>query len=1069
MPGGGTTVKLGGRVAPTVARKYRSLVRRVIRVIELVVVGVIAIPAVFVAVLALRLMAGPIDLDFLKSRFHQGFETPDGRMRVDTDRIYVEWSSLSQPMRLVAHGLRLIDIQGKAVATAPSVALTFDPRSVVRGYFLPRSIVVERPTLTADIEREGGMLRRILAESDSNSQARVVDLLIAQLLAEPNHNSLLGQLDTVAVEQATVMLRDVPTGMTWVAPAARASLKRDAAGVIIAADATFSNGGAPVDVAVSGTYARDRSRISAEAKIDGLKPSMLADLSPDTTILRGIDIALSGRVQIDAEGNGRIRTVGIDVTGGAGTINLPGILPVAHRAHSVNAHAAIDADTHTARITNIDVDLGIVKMFITADGVRTSDGQVLNGKAELRNIPLDRLGDYWPIDFTEGGRRWAMANLSNGTLDVAAEFGLKTPGNDLAQLAVTKTVATMNFRGMTVHYMPHMPELVDVSGSAHYENGTLHFDVTGGGAVGLRVSGGTIDLTGLTGAPPHRAAMRLPISGPVAAVDALLLRPRLGIPRESLFDPKRLAGDAAIELSLAFPLIEALTVNDIDVKAQATVTGFGLKKVLGDVDLTEATGQVTYETSQLVIAGNGKMDGQPVEIGGRELFGQKTTYRQRYEVKGTLPAAIMQKAGFPSPEPYVSGPVGLALVYQVNANGSSEVTGKLDLKGARVDVAPLDWTKAAGVDGNLNLTLKLAAGGKLASAEFEARASGLATKGQLRFGGDNSVQQVALQQLTIGRTDMSFDWKRAADGVDLTVRGRSLEWPRVRHALKVRDEMVATAPAGAAESTRTNTRFNFQLDQLLVQRGSLGSLHGTADMRGDNIASADIAISGGKGSAFRVTRESNRRKLGIYAPDLGLLLSEAGWLDGFAGSFLDFQGFYDDTKPTSPLEGSLRLGPYKMKTVTPRPDIGTLNSTIDGLNRAGDATQQFNGLEATVVKTGDKLELRNARTSGQSIGLTAAGVLNTDSDTAHLRGVVVPAFALNNLLSNVPLLGPLLTGGKDGGVFAISYRLDGPFDDLKLNINMMSAMTPGALREIFNSAPSDGSTPMQPPAQSPAP
>ena len=47
MPGGGTTVKLGGRVAPTVARKYRSLVRRVIRVIELVVVGVVAIPAVW--------------------------------------------------------------------------------------------------------------------------------------------------------------------------------------------------------------------------------------------------------------------------------------------------------------------------------------------------------------------------------------------------------------------------------------------------------------------------------------------------------------------------------------------------------------------------------------------------------------------------------------------------------------------------------------------------------------------------------------------------------------------------------------------------------------------------------------------------------------------------------------------------------------------------------------------------------------------------------------------------------------------------------------------------------------
>ena len=68
---------------------------------------------------------------------------------------------------------------------------------------------------------------------------------------------------------------------------------------------------------------------------------------------------------------------------------------------------------------------------------------------------------------------------------------------------------------------------------------------------------------------------------------------------------------------------------------------------------------------------------------------------------------------------------------------------------------------------------------------------------------------------------------------------------------------------------------------------------------------------------------------------------------------------------------------------------------------------------------------------------------------------MVPAFALNNLLSNVPLLGPLLTGGKDGGVFAISYQLDGALDDLKSTVNMMSAMTPGALRELFT-APPDG-------------
>ena len=73
--------------------------------------------------------------------------------------------------------------------------------------------------------------------------------------------------------------------------------------------------------------------------------------------------------------------------------------------------------------------------------------------------------------------------------------------------------------------------------------------------------------------------------------------------------------------------------------------------------------------------------------------------------------------------------------------------------------------------------------------------------------------------------------------------------------------------------------------------------------------------------------------------------------------------------------------------------------------------------------------------------------------------MVVPGFALNNLLSNVPLLGPLLTGGKDAGLFAVAYQLYGPLDDLRSSVNMMSALTPGALRDLFTSTPGSASPP----------
>jgi hypothetical protein len=165
-----------------------------------------------------------------------------------------------------------------------------------------------------------------------------------------------------------------------------------------------------------------------------------------------------------------------------------------------------------------------------------------------------------------------------------------------------------------------------------------------------------------------------------------------------------------------------------------------------------------------------------------------------------------------------------------------------------------------------------------------------------------------------------------------------------------------------------------------------------------------------------------------------------------------------------PLTGKLKIGPYRLERVTPRAEVGTLNSAIDGLDRAGNALQQFDSLEASVSKIGDHIELRDGHTSGKSIGLTTAGVIDLARDQAHLRGIVVPGFALNNLLSNVPLLGPLLTGGKNGGVFAISYSLDGPLDALKTDINMMAAMTPGALRQLFIS----GAPTLPPKAGTPA-
>ena len=58
---------------------------------------------------------------------------------------------------------------------------------------------------------------------------------------------------------------------------------------------------------------------------------MFAELSPDAVLLRGLDIALSGRLHVDGDGKGDVHNVAFDVTGGNGQVTLPGVLPATHR------------------------------------------------------------------------------------------------------------------------------------------------------------------------------------------------------------------------------------------------------------------------------------------------------------------------------------------------------------------------------------------------------------------------------------------------------------------------------------------------------------------------------------------------------------------------------------------------------------------------------------------------------------------------------------------------------------------------------------------------------------------
>ena len=89
------------------------------------------------------------------------------------------------------------------------------------------------------------------------------------------------------------------------------------------------------------------------------------------------------------------------------------------------------------------------------------------------------------------------------------------------------------------------------------------------------------------------------------------------------------------------------------------------------------------------------------------------------------------------------------------------------------------------------------------------------------------------------------------------------------------------------------------------------------------------------------------------------------------------------------------------------------------------------------------------------MGFTAQGWLDTAKERTEITGAFVPLYGLNNVVSQVPLIGPLLGGGSNEGLFAVNFAVSGPIAKPTVSVNPLSAVAPGFLRKLFGAGGGD--------------
>ena len=95
-----------------------------------------------------------------------------------------------------------------------------------------------------------------------------------------------------------------------------------------------------------------------------------------------------------------------------------------------------------------------------------------------------------------------------------------------------------------------------------------------------------------------------------------------------------------------------------------------------------------------------------------------------------------------------------------------------------------------------------------------------------------------------------------------------------------------------------------------------------------------------------------------------------------------------------------------------------------------------------------RVALREGVVRGPVLGGTIDGMVDYARDEVHMRGTLVPLYGPNNLLGQLPLVGPFL-GGEKEGLLGITYEVVGKPGNPVLHVNPISALAPGLLRKVF--------------------
>lgn len=702
---------------------------------------------------------------------------------------------------------------------------------------------------------------------------------------------------------------------------------------------------------------------------------------------------------------------------------------------------------------------------LTADElrVRTTGGEVIGNAAlvaeegktpaaflaiTVPNMPVSHAKQLWPWKAADGARAWVLDNVyggevRNSRLEMSVVAGRFGGGEPFQPDEISGHFEVFGTRFDTAG---EIPPVRDADGTIDFAGTDVTIRLSSGTA--FLPSGRTVDaangqfeIDAL--ADPLIGALEIDVAGAADAVAELASFKPVEATRYIDLAPEDFTGTVSGHISAQIPLQEVTDTDLLTWRVALDYRGLGVARPFDGQVLTEADGSIVVDPQSAVIEAVGRLNGLPAEIGLVEpLDGDDARRRSdiRLELGDKARAALL-----PSLNTILSGPVSVKIG---DGNDSGQAIDA-DLTRAAINIPWAGWKKGAGIPARASFALR-EDGGLTRLTGLTVEGESFAVEGTVALKG-GEIETAEFSDVRLNRGD-AFDLsvRRSGRGYRLTVTGDSIDARSLIRQFIADPDSTGEGFDGVpvslvAKANKVRGFGNETVSGVDISYSGVGT----------NVSALQITATTASGKPFAVAQSTDDggRKVEMQSTDAGAILRFLDIYGNMQGGSIDLRL---SASGNGPLRGQIDARnfwivnePRLQALVTTAPQ-GDGRSLSQAVKRDIDVSKaSFEQGFARIEKGAGYLAIDDGVLRGPLIGSTFQGRLYDADGNMSMTGTFMPAYGLNRLFADIPLVGLILGNGRDRGLIGITYKLSGDAKAPRLQVNPISVIAPGVFRQIF--------------------